>query len=141
MRSNRKYARVRDEIRLAKAKREQLTELFPQRDRMFLIFAKYFLDQLEKESTPEGVVSTFMAVTAHLYSPKAFALYPKLVPPELVLLRYQRKMQFFWRFPELVRVLFSPELATELIQAFEQANARYRAFQMNLRGRSLPAKS
>lgn len=128
MATKRELHQVKEGIRKAKSRRGLLPEIFSERDQMFLFFVRYFLDQLDQEFTVGMVVLKFLEVTAHLYYPQAFAPDPKMVPRELVLLRYQRKMKFFSRFPEIARSLFPGEVGGLLIREFERQNEAYEAF-------------
>lgn len=129
MTSKRKVAEVQEGIRIAKGRKTLLPQLFPERSAMFPLFVRYFIDQLGQEFTVGMIVLKFLEVTAHLYYPQAFAPNPKLVPRELVLLRYQQKMQFFRRFPEIARSVFPADLANQLIKEFDRQNTLYAALQ------------
>ncbi len=141
MAGKQKFHQVKESIRVAKSRREMLPEIFSGRDRMFLLFVQYFLDQLDQEFTVRMIVWKFLEVTAHLYCPRTFSLYPKLVPAELVLLRYQRKMKFFFRFPEIAHSLFPGEVGKLLTQEFDQQNIAYESFRIAARKKSLRVKS
>lgn len=126
MRPRQSQAWVRAGVRGAKEKRPFLAQSLPDQRPMLTTFVGHFLDQLgEEDVTTQAVVHKFMFTTAHLTSPKTFALYPRSVPRELVLLSDHVKRSFFWRFPEIASALFPPDLAVALIREFEQERAAW----------------
>lgn len=123
--------RIREAVRAARAKKAEVPQLFPGNDGMFHLFVQYYLDELGETENVVRAVGVFFEVIGRLYYPQFGSRpVPSVPPTALIFLRYRRKQHFFWRFPEIARVLFASEAASALIEEFNRQNAFIDSFRI-----------